>query len=152
MSLTSKLVLLGEIAFLTLTSCVTNDDNSSPIIQSDQMSNTITSSAYMSSKGLIQAKAVKANATLYGNLAILAGIYAGTVTITIDRDKDDKEYSGPYFKLSGFYDQNTHPEALEKALKEADINGDGIPTSQEGRKALVNECKKYIKKHNLRLR
>lgn len=59
-----------------------------------------------------------------GNIRTLAGIYAGTVNVKRTEDG---------YVAEGSYSQSQHPSAMEKALKEADTNGDKIVTPQEVR-------------------
>ncbi|MBS3118073.1 hypothetical protein J4417_00130 [Candidatus Woesearchaeota archaeon] len=56
-------------------------------------------------------------------LKIIAGVYSGTVKVTSDGKRG--------FSAEGTYCPLAHPEAMEKAIKEADVNCDKIITHKE---------------------
>jgi hypothetical protein len=58
------------------------------------------------------------------NLQVAAGIYAGTV----EAIKTDKGYL-----FRGTYSQFSHPEAMDRVMKEADVDGDRIISRKEAR-------------------
>jgi len=65
---------------------------------------------------------------VYNNvLTNIAGVYAGTVQV----DKDTTEGGGRSYLPIGVYEYSKNPEALHKALAEADTNGDKIVTNNE---------------------
>lgn len=69
-----------------------------------------------------------------GTLRGLAGLYAGTRKIrkTVSKVKSEKgNYIIVQYTAQGRYTQATHPEALERVLKEADPNRDKIITDEE---------------------
>lgn len=67
-------------------------------------------------------------------LRTIAGIYAGTVKVK----KTDNGYMA-----NGVYSQFENPEAMERACKEADINGDFVITNKELRDLELNVYEKY---------
>ena len=57
------------------------------------------------------------------SLRIVAGVYVGTVKVIPDGENG--------FSAEGTYWQAAHPEAIERAYKEADVNSDKIITYKE---------------------
>ncbi len=69
------------------------------------------------------------------DLMSIAGVYSGTVKVTSD-GKGHFSAKGRYFPLD-------HPEAMERALREADTNGDRIITFKEAEELLLRVYKGY---------
>jgi hypothetical protein len=78
------------------------------------------------------------------DLTVIAGIYAGTVkvkkTVTKAKGKTCVNY-----KSEGEYSQFRHPEAMLKALADADTNKDKIITAQEIRELEAKVLDDYSK-------
>ncbi len=79
----------------------------------------------------------KASRLEEGNLKTLAGIYAGTVNVKKIEDG---------YVAEGSYSLSQNPDAMEKALKEADTNKDKIVTGKEVRDLAARLCEKNSKK------
>ncbi|MEK6845272.1 MAG: hypothetical protein AABY26_00820 [Nanoarchaeota archaeon] len=69
------------------------------------------------------------------SLRLVAGVYAGTVKVIPDGE------SG--FSAKGTYWQAAHPEAIERAYKEADVDGDKVITRKEAEELSVKVYRQY---------
>lgn len=69
------------------------------------------------------------------SLRIIAGVYAGTVKVISEGEGR--------FSAKGTYWQAAHPEAMERAYKEADVNGDKIITRKEAQELSLKVFRQY---------
>ena len=63
---------------------------------------------------------------VYRNLQIIAGIYAGTIDIKVFREDGILKVTA-----NGFYDEHEYPYAMQKAIKDANVNKDKVVTIKE---------------------
>ncbi|MBS3118075.1 hypothetical protein J4417_00140 [Candidatus Woesearchaeota archaeon] len=68
-------------------------------------------------------------------LKIIAGVYSGTVKVTSDGEGS--------FSAKGTYFPLAHPEAMERATKEADVNSDKIITYKEAEELTQKVFREY---------
>jgi len=70
------------------------------------------------------------------SLRVVAGVYVGTVKVIPDGENG--------FSAKGTYWQAAHPEAIEKAYKEADVDGDKIITRKEAEELTMKVFQEYV--------
>ena len=63
---------------------------------------------------------------VYRNLQIVAGIYAGTIDIKVNREDEILKVTA-----NGSYDEHEYPFAMQKAIKDANVNKDRVVTIKE---------------------
>ena len=69
------------------------------------------------------------------HLMTLAGVYAGTAKVRVRRttisNDEGEEISKVIYTVEGFYDKETHPEAMRRVLRESDTDRNRIITEDE---------------------
>ncbi|USN45482.1 MAG: hypothetical protein H6502_05555 [Candidatus Woesearchaeota archaeon] len=78
--------------------------------------------------------------TGHNTLRIPAGIYAGTIDVIKEVNNGTISYSA-----NGSYSEMFQPEAMVRAMKEADVNGDEIVTDKEAQDLANKVIKEYAK-------
>ena len=117
------IAILGIVTDHSVLKCITN-----PFTEAEmRLASHCSSPRIFIRDGIYQDKVEGFSAEkVYRNLQIIAGIYAGTIDIKVFREDEILKVTA-----NGSYDEHEYPYAMQKAIKDANVNKDKVVTIKE---------------------